>query len=434
MNISILTVFPQLFDQFLGTSLIGRAVEQKKINVQLLNYFSYCPPKQRIDAPPFGHGAGMVMKPEVVGAAIEDAQNQFPGKPYRIFFSPQGKTLDQYLLKEIAQKVQESNHLMIVSSRYEGMDERVEQEYADLVLSIGDYVLMGGDVPAMVLLEGLLRLVPGIVGKEESVALESFEGPFVDYPTFTAPVVWKGREVPEILRSGNHAKMEAWRHAVAVKKSVAHHFEWVRSHELDQKQRKEVLNEIPPHYCILLHSQVMLPDGKEGTTSVTSMDIHDIARSGRTFGIKNYLIVTPLKDQQSIVRTLLDFWQTGRGVTYNNHRHEAVSRVELMSSFDEALEFIRQQEDKEPVVVTIESERMKGKEISYYDQDLVWSHKRPVVLVFGTAKGLSQSLVDRADYLLDPIDGLTDFNHLSVRSAVAIVFDRWLGLKYKRRK
>ncbi len=143
MNISILTVFPELYDPFLKTSLIGRAIDQGSVSFDLTSFFSYCAPKQRIDAPAFGHGAGMVMRPEIVGAAIEDKEKAH-GKAFKIFFSPQGKKLTQPVLKEIAQKVAATNnHLMLVSSRYEGMDDRIEQIYADLTISIGDFVLMG---------------------------------------------------------------------------------------------------------------------------------------------------------------------------------------------------------------------------------------------------------------------------------------------------
>jgi tRNA (guanine37-N1)-methyltransferase len=431
MNVSFLTVFPQLYDQFLQTSIVGRASEQGKVRFELVNYFSFCPPKQRVDAPAFGHGAGMVMRPEMVGAAIDDTENRL-GKAYKLFFSPQGKKLDQYLLRSIAHEAEKAGHLMLVTSRYEGMDARVEEEYADLVVSLGDYVLMGGDLPAMVLTEGLLRLIPGVIGKAASVAHESFSGPLFDYPAYCSPVVWKNREVPEIIRSGNHAAMDAWRRDQAIRKTVIHNFEWLSSHELKPQEREEVLNVLPNHYAVLMHTQVMLPDNKVGTTSVTSMDIHDIARSGRTFGIKNYFIVTPLKDQQQVVQTLLDFWLEGGGVTYNQHRHEALKRVRMLSSFDEVLAAIEQLEGSKPIILAVESDRMVGNRITYNEQGVVWALKKPVLFLFGTGKGLSQDLVDRADFVLDPIDGLTDFNHLSVRSAVAIVFDRWLGLHYKR--
>lgn len=431
MNISILTVFPELYEPFLKTSLIGRAIDQGSVSFDLISFFSYCAPKQRIDAPAFGHGAGMVMRPEIVGAAIEDKEKAH-GKAFKIFFSPQGKKLTQPILKEIAQKVAATNnHLMLVSSRYEGMDDRIEQSYSDLTISIGDFVLMGGDLPAMVLLEGVLRLVSGVVGKPESVEHESFTGPFVDFPTYTTPVVWNGLEVPPVLRSGNHALMNKWREEQAIEKTVKHHFEWVRSYTLSAKQKKQAAEHIPAHYCALMHTDVMLPNGTVGTTSVTSMDIHDIARSARTYGLKNYFIVTELEDQTRVVQTLLDFWQTGYGIEYNKNRHEAVQRVLLKKTFDEVIAAIKEREGVEPVVLATSANTGDAHSITYFDQELVWSHKKPVLLVFGTGKGLSAQLMKRADYVLEPVEGFTDFNHLSVRTAAGVIFDRWLGLHHK---
>lgn len=433
MKISILSVFPQLYRPFLETSLVRRAQEQNLVQFDLADFFSFVAPKERIDAPTFGHGAGMLIKPEIVQKAVE-AKEQAHGEAYKIFFSPHGKKLDQKLLQKIAQQASAKNHLMLIPARYEGMDSRVEQEYADEIISVGDFVLMGGDLPAMILLEGLLRLIPGVVGKQESVQYDSFSGPFVDYPEYTQPLVWKDVEVPEIVRSGNHAEIARWRGQQAVMRTVLGHFDWLRSHELTDAQKKLVTAALPAHYVALMHNDVMVTDGdRVGNTSVTSLDIHDIARSARTYGIKNYFIVTELLDQQKIVRKLLDFWQIGSGVEYNASRHEAVKHVVLIDQFDAALAAIEEKEGVKPIVVAT-SARSIGhpRQITFFDQSIVWEARRPVLLVFGTGKGLSEELLARCDYLLVPVEGLSDYNHLSVRSAVAIVLDRWLGLNVKK--
>src|SRR5579871_2709639 len=183
MNISILTTFEQLYEPFVHTSLIGRAQDKGIVHVDVQSFFSYVQPKERIDAPTFGPGAGMLIKPEVVQRAVEDKE-ALHGKAFKIFFSPRGKKLDQHMLQKIANKMQECGHLMLIPARYEGMDERVEQEYADEIVSVGDFVLMGGDIPAMMLLEGVLRLLPQVVGKQESVERDSFKGPFVDFSSY----------------------------------------------------------------------------------------------------------------------------------------------------------------------------------------------------------------------------------------------------------
>ena len=203
MKISVVTLFPELYKPFFSTSLIERARENQHIDTRVYNLFTYAEPKQRIDGPTFGHGAGMVIKPEIIEKAVNDIEGQH-GSAYKIFFSPRGKKLDQKSLKATYNRVRErAQHIMLLPARYEGMDARIEAEYADEIISVGDFVLMGGDLPAMVFLEGLLRLVPGVVGKPESVEQDSFSGPFVDYPEYTAPVTWKGREVPDVVRSVN---------------------------------------------------------------------------------------------------------------------------------------------------------------------------------------------------------------------------------------
>src|SRR3990172_6305776 len=237
MKISILTVFEQLYNPFVHTSLVGRAQEKGIVHIDVQSFFSYVQPKERIDAPTFGPGAGMLIRPDVVQKAIEDKEQKY-GKAFKIFFSPRGEKVDQRVFETIVARAQKCGHLMIIPARYEGMDARVEDEYADMILSMGDFVIMGGDVPAMLLLEGVLRLIPHVVGKEESVARESFAGPFVDFPSYTEPLEWKGKRVPDVLRSGNHAAIEKWRSEHAVQKTVLEHFLWLRSHNVTDHDKK----------------------------------------------------------------------------------------------------------------------------------------------------------------------------------------------------
>ena len=413
--------------------MIKRAQEKNVVTFDLADFFSFVAPKERIDAPTFGHGAGMLIKPEVVAKAIE-SKEAVHGKAYKIFFSPHGKKLDQSLLRTIANQLADKKHLLLVAARYEGMDARVEQEYADQVISIGDYVLMGGDLPAMVFLEGLLRHMPGVVGKQESVESDSFSGPLVDHPEYTEPVVWHDIEVPEVLRSGNHAAIAAWRTNQALERTVIGHFDWFRAQQISMPLKKQALERIPHHYVALMHNDVITGDGdRVGTTSVTSLDMHDIARSAKTYGIKHYYLVTQLLDQQKIVKKLLDFWQTGSGVEYNASRHSAVKQVDVIPSFDHVLQDIEQKEGLKPLVVATSARLVDHqRQITFFDQEVVWSQKRPVLFIFGTGKGLSQAILDRCDFLLVPVGGMSEYNHLSVRSAVAIILDRWLGLNSKK--
>ncbi|HJM68563.1 MAG TPA: tRNA (guanosine(37)-N1)-methyltransferase TrmD [Candidatus Babeliales bacterium] len=427
MNISLVTLFPQLYTPFLDASLIGRARQSGMISTDLVNLLDLTEPKKRIDSPTVGPGTGMLIKPEIMQKAIESQQKKH-GKAYRIFFSPQGRKIDQQLLKELASVIQQEKHLMLVASRYEGIDTRVEEEYADIVLSLGDFVLMGGDIPAMAFLEGILRYMPGIVGKSESVEKDSFTGPWVDYPEYTLPVDWQGRKIPEIVQSGNHAAIEEWRSDHAAKKTVVNHFQWLRSWALNNEQKELAARHMPPHYMVLMHDQMKLKDGRVGTTSVTTMDIHDIARSSRTYGIKNFFISTPLTDQRTIVQTLLDFWQSKEGIHYNSHRHQAISRVALTESFEDTIKRIEEKEGKRPIVIATSAQQHELPVLSYSDQQKVWEQSRPVLILLGTAYGMSDAILEQCDYMLAPIEGFTDFNHLAVRSAAGIILDRWLGI------
>lgn len=438
MKISVVTLFPDLYKPFLSTSLVERARQKRIIDTHLYNLFSYADPKQRIDGPTFGHGAGMVIKPEIMQKAVTDVESQH-GLAYKIFFSPSGKKLNQKSLSAIYDRIKAQNkeHLMLLPARYEGMDARIEMEYADEVISIGDFVLMGGDLPAMLFLEGFLRFVPDIVGKAESVQQDSFSGPFIDYPEYTAPVSWKGHQVPELLRSGNHKAITDWRLAQVARESVLHHFEWVRNYpEFTREQELLVEKNLPPHYVVLMHSEVLVSEDKVntkiGTTSVTSIDIHDIARSAITYGLKNYFIVTPLSDQQAIVKTLLGFWQEGPGISYNNYRHEALNHVILESNLENVIERITHIEGKAPILIATgaKSDDHPGM-ITFFDQEKVWSCQRPVLIVLGTGRGLTPEMMKRCDYRLVPLEGFSSFNHLSVRSAAAVIFDRWLGKNKK---
>lgn len=434
MNVSILTVFSDLYDSYLNTSLVAKAQEKNLVAVDVTSFFSFVSPKERIDTPTFGHGSGMVIRPDVVEKAINDAQAKH-GKALKIFFSPQGKKLDQTLLADLAQKAQSIGHLVLIPARYEGMDARVEEEYADELISVGDFVLMAGDLPAMMLLEGLLRLIPGVIGKQESVDKESFSGPFVDFPVYGEPVVWHEKQVPDVVRSGNHGQVDKWRERLAIEKTVKHHFTWLRSYPLTDGDRDAAKGHIPKHYVVLAHGQVLIGNERVvGTTSVTSIDIHDIARSSKTYGIEHFFIVTPLVDQQKIVKTMLDFWQTGVGVDYNPSRHEAVNLVSVIDTIADAVHQIEQKEGKKPIVIATSAISHGEKSITYFDQDKVWAHDRPVLFVFGTGRGLAPEVLEGADYILIPVRGFTGFNHLSVRSAVGIILDRWLGINEKHLK
>lgn len=428
MKVSVLSVFPDLYKDFLETSLVKRARQDGHVEFDVAGFSDYCNPKERLDGPTVGHGSGMAIRPEVIQRAVDGLELKH-GTAYRIFLTPQGKKLDQDKVKELAQVFQKKEHIMLVAGRYEGIDARAQKKYADIEISIGDYILMGGDLPAMVFLEAILRYIPGVVGKAASVENDSFSGAFVDFPTYTTPPrEWEGQAIPEVLLSGNHAAIEKWRQEVSASWSVREHFEWLRSHCKEKEEKKLASKYIPDHYVALLHDEVIIQQGQVGTSSVTSLDVHDIARSARTYGIKEYHLVTPLEDQKKIVGKILDFWQEA-GIDYNKNRHEAVKLLSLADSLDEVVADIYKKTGKKPLIVGTSARSVgQAKVITYKDQKEVWGQERPILFIFGTAQGLAPQVLERCDYLLLPIEGFSDFNHLSVRSAVAVILDRWLGI------
>lgn len=453
MKISIITVFPELHQTFINTSLIKKAQEKDLISFDLIRLADFCSPKGRIDEPSAGPGAGMILKPQILELAIESVIKKH-GEGFKIFFSPQGTTLNQNLLKTLVNKFSHNdesleeiyndddksiaksnrlNHLILICARYEGIDARVESFYADAMISIGDLVLMGGDVAAQVFLEGFLRLIPNIIGKKESVENESFSGPFLDYPEFGLPIEWKGMQIPKIVLSGNHAEIQKWRDEQKVEKTILNRFDWFRSANLQEIDIKLAKKHIPPHYAILMHNDIYVKDRDIGHTSITSMDIHDIARSSATYDLKNYFIVSELADQQTILNTFLGFWKSEKGMEYNRSRYEAMKRVISLKTFSEAIKAIEEKEGKKPIIIATSAKTKSDSKqiIDYYSQGKVWKHKRPVVFIFGTGQGLCDEIIDKCDYLLLPILGMSNYNHLSVRSAAAIIFDRWFGLNQK---
>lgn len=196
-------------------SLIGKAEKAGiiKIRVHSLREWSDDPKHFKVDDRPFGGGAGMVIQPEPMYKALKALGRFKKGRrPWVVFLSPQGQVLKQKILE----KLQKRRHIILLCGHYEGIDERI-MEWVDQELSIGDYVLTGGELPAMVLTDALCRLVPNVVGDPESLKNESFSKPLLDYPHFTRPKIWRGREVPETLLSGNHKAINEWRQKEALK-------------------------------------------------------------------------------------------------------------------------------------------------------------------------------------------------------------------------
>jgi tRNA (guanine37-N1)-methyltransferase len=213
MRIDVFTIFPDAVDQFSAVGLLGRAIEAGTIDVRIHDLRSEAiDPHRSVDDAPYGGGAGMVLMPEPIFASVEAAQ---PRRPL-FLLGPAGRRFDQELAKELAA----TTGFSLLCGRYEGVDHRVRDHLVDDELSIGDYVLAGGEVAALVVLESVGRLVPGVMGNATSSYEESFADGLLEYPHYTRPAVFRGWEVPEVLRSGDHGKIAAWRHGQALARTV----------------------------------------------------------------------------------------------------------------------------------------------------------------------------------------------------------------------
>ena len=213
MRIDTFTIFPAIVEGPLRESLLGKAIEAGIVDVRVHDIRAFATDKHRqVDDEPYGGGPGMVLKPEPVFAAVESLGE---GTKRVIVLSPAGRRLDQALVRELAKEP----WLVLISGRYEGVDERVVEGLPAEEVSIGDYVLSGGEIPALVVLEAVTRLIPGVVGKEESLERESFEDGILDHPHYTRPNEFRGMAVPDVLLSGNHAEVERWRREAAEEKT-----------------------------------------------------------------------------------------------------------------------------------------------------------------------------------------------------------------------
>ena len=217
MNFHILTLFPEMVTGGLNTSITGRAMEKGLISVEAVNIRDYSTDKHRhVDDYPYGGGAGMVMQPGPVYASCEDLERKIGKKPRVIYLTPQGRVFNQKIAEELASE----EELVFLCGHYEGIDERVLELVVTDYLSIGDYVLTGGELPAMVMIDCISRLVPGVLNNDVSAEFESFHDNLLEYPQYTRPEEFMGKKVPEVLLSGHHKNIETWRRRKSIERTL----------------------------------------------------------------------------------------------------------------------------------------------------------------------------------------------------------------------
>lgn len=232
MRIDIITLFPEMFDPIINESIIGRAQKSGAIEIvcHQLRDFAFDKHK-RVDDTPYGGGMGMLMKAEPIALCFEDICRQTKVKPHFIYMSPQGKTLTQQRLKELA----EIDNICILCGHYEGVDQRLLDAFVDEEISIGDYVLTGGELPAMVLTDALARMVPGVLTNNECFTEESHFNGLLEYPQYTKPSSWRGMDVPDVLLSGHHANIAKWRKEKSIENTLKKRPEMLKKYKEQQE-------------------------------------------------------------------------------------------------------------------------------------------------------------------------------------------------------
>ena len=235
MNFHILTLFPEMVMGGLNTSIIGRAMARELLTVEAVNIRDFAENKHnRVDDYTFGGGAGMLMQAGPVYGAYKSVEEKAKSKPRVIYLSPQGQTFSQSMAEEFAKE----EELVFLCGHYEGIDERVLEEIVTDYVSIGDYVLTGGELPAMVMIDAISRLIPGVLHNDTSAEFESFQDNLLEYPQYTRPEEWHGKKVPEVLLSGHHVNIEKWRREQSVIRTAQRRPDLLEKAELTQKEKE----------------------------------------------------------------------------------------------------------------------------------------------------------------------------------------------------
>lgn len=422
MRCTILTLFPEFFDSPLDAGLMGKARESGIIDVALVNPRAYTTDRHStVDDRPYGGGPGMVMRVEPWEKALQGIEE--PGRI--LMMAPKGRPFTQAMARELAQE----ESLTILCGRYEGFDARLEEIYPIEAVSMGDFVLNGGETAALAVLEAVSRLVPGFMGKEESGTEESFSAGLLEYPHYTRPEDYAGHVVPEVLRSGDHGRIAAWRKECSLRLTLSQRPDILPEAQLDEADMDFLrgLSRNRPGrnlYCALVHYPVVLKEKNSGATSLTNLDIHDIGRSSCTYGLGGFYVTTPLEDQRRLLDTLLRHWTLGPGSRSNPDRAEALGRIKGVDDVRAAIEDIARRTGQVPYVVGTSA---KGAGNATPASVRAMLEERPVLLVFGTGHGLAPEVLEGCDAILRPLRWMDGYNHLSVRAAAAIIMDRLLG-------
>jgi len=428
MKFTVVTILPELVEGALSAGVVGRAREAGTLEIATINPRDFTTDRHRtVDDTPYGGGPGMVMKPEPLLAAIDQA-----GAGHRILLTPAGAPLTQQRVRELAA----IPHLVLVCGRYEGIDERVVARGIDEELSIGDYVLSGGELGALVVIDAVARYVPGVLGESASTDDESHSTGLLEYPQYTRPAKLDGDEVPAILLGGNHAAIAAWRRARSLERTARRRPDLFARLARTAADRALYPSLAERTHIALVHHPVFDRTGKVVTTSVTNLDIHDIARSALTYGLAGYHLITPVTVQREKAEHIASLWlpetdELARTAPASGSRAGALALIRTADSIETAIAAITERHGQAPRVVATSARTDSFSRIPHVTPEMLRAEATlepgPLLILLGTGWGLADSLIPSVSRVLAPIEGASDWNHLSVRSAAAILLDRLFG-------
>ena len=409
VRISLVTAFPDFFDRFLTTGVIGRAVDRGLLRVDIIDLREHGLGRYRqIDDYSFGGGGGMVLMPEVLESALSEAKGDHGEGCCVVCPSPQGDLLTQEVVETLAAQ----RHIVLVCGRYEGLDERFVSKY---VTGRSAWGFCGRRSPAG-MIDSMARLVPGVV--QGVVERTRF---LPDHPHYTRPSEWEGLEAPAVLVSGNASEIEKWRRSQAAERTLARRPDLIARANIRPYLSAGI-------YVALVHHPVLDRKGEKSTAAVTGLDLSDIARSCRTYGADRFLVVTPLASQRELVQTMRRHWTEGGGAGVSPDRAEAMRLIKTVPSVERAVEWVVKREKQRPLLVGTSAKNLPGSFHWLEAKRRMLREKKPVILLFGTGSGMHEELLSACDMLLSPLSGGNgDFNHLSVRTAAGAMLDRFFG-------
>jgi tRNA (guanine37-N1)-methyltransferase len=441
MHVNIITLFPEFFSGPLSSSLLRRARESGRLSFALFDPRDAATDKHRsVDDRPYGGGPGMILSPGPLARTLRrigygPRSGSGPGR--LLFLTPKGRPFTQELASELAKESRAADFgdpcLTLVCGRYEGLDARIEDLFAGEAVSVGDFVLNGGEAAALCVVEAVARLLPGFLGHEESGEDESFSSGLLEYPQYTRPEDFEGLSVPGVLLSGDHGRIASWRRQRSLLETLDKRPDLLEHAPLDAADReflRGVAIERPGRnlYCALVHYPVLDKEGNSLAVSLTNLDIHDIARSSYAYGLGGYYVLTPLEDQRELLRGILRHWTSGPGAQSNPDRAAALGLVRSGALIGDAIADITARTGQEPLVIgTTARVSPRLPALMTFRRIAGALRSRPVLLLFGTGHGLSPQTHALCQAYAPALRWHSGCSHLAVRSAAAIIFDRILG-------